>query len=348
MDCGQFRHRADGRPVVGLIVCLLLALAGPAVAQPLSTEFAKDGARFRAAFRPIVDDAHQSVVRIFHDDEAVALGMIVSEDGLILTKASEIQGTTTVKLPDQSEVAAALVGVDRDADLALLQVASKGLTPIEWSDEPLAVGSWLASVGPGSLPVGVGIVGVSQRNVPAQRGMLGIELGVEKSGQRPMVVGVFPESGAEAAGLRQGDIIVSIAGKAVPNRQSLLDRLSDFRPGDSLGIEILRGEETKQVRATLGSVETTLFSRQSRQNTMAGPLSTRSGGFHNVVQHDTYLNPTQCGGPVVDLDGHVVGINIARAGRVETYALPTKTVLPILNRLRDQQRETAQVSRADR
>ena len=348
MDRGQFRHRADGRRLVGLIVCALLALAGSAVAQPLSTEFAKDGARFRAAFRPVVEDVHESVVRIFRGDDAVALGMIVSEDGLILTKASEINGTTTVKLPDGSQVAAALVGVDRDVDLALLQVAAKGLTPITWSDEPLAVGSWLASAGPGSLPVGVGIVGVSQRDVPAQRGMLGIELGVERAGQRPMVVGVFPDSGAEAAGLQEGDILLSIAGEAVPDRQSLLDRLAEFRPGDSLGIEILRGEETEQVRATLGSVESTLFSRQARQNTMAGPLSTRSGGFDDVVQHDTFLNPKQCGGPVVDLEGHVVGINIARAGRVETYALPTKMVLPILNRLRDQQRETAQVSHAGR
>ena len=39
------------------------------------------------------------------------------------------------------------------------------------------------------------------------------------------------------------------------------------------------------------------------------------------------------GGPVVDLDGNVVGINIARAGRVETLALPRETVLAAVERI---------------
>jgi serine protease Do len=32
----------------------------------------------------------------------------------------------------------------------------------------------------------------------------------------------------------------------------------------------------------------------------------------------------------VDLDGKVIGINIARAGRTESYAAPTEAVLPLL------------------
>lgn len=33
---------------------------------------------------------------------------------------------------------------------------------------------------------------------------------------------------------------------------------------------------------------------------------------------------------MVDLDGKVIGINIARAGRTESYAAPTQAVLPLL------------------
>src|SRR5262249_54405804 len=36
------------------------------------------------------------------------------------------------------------------------------------------------------------------------------------------------------------------------------------------------------------------------------------------------------GGPLVDLDGKAVGINIARAGRVESFAVPSDTVLALL------------------
>jgi serine protease Do len=38
------------------------------------------------------------------------------------------------------------------------------------------------------------------------------------------------------------------------------------------------------------------------------------------------LKPSDCGGPVVDLDGRTIGINIARAGRVESYAIPAAAV----------------------
>jgi S1-C subfamily serine protease len=37
-----------------------------------------------------------------------------------------------------------------------------------------------------------------------------------------------------------------------------------------------------------------------------------------------------CGGPVVDLDGNVLGISIARAGRVETWVLPSEVIRPLL------------------
>ena len=39
------------------------------------------------------------------------------------------------------------------------------------------------------------------------------------------------------------------------------------------------------------------------------------------MQHDSPLMPEQCGGPLVNLRGEVVGLNIARAGRTASYAL---------------------------
>jgi serine protease Do len=41
-----------------------------------------------------------------------------------------------------------------------------------------------------------------------------------------------------------------------------------------------------------------------------------------------------CGGAVVDLSGKAVGVNIARAGRVETYAVPADTVKLLIRELR--------------
>jgi S1-C subfamily serine protease len=42
------------------------------------------------------------------------------------------------------------------------------------------------------------------------------------------------------------------------------------------------------------------------------------------------VEPEDCGGPLVDLDGDVVGVNIARAGRTETRAIPSEVVRSLL------------------
>ena len=52
-----------------------------------------------------------------------------------------------------------------------------------------------------------------------------------------------------------------------------------------------------------------------------------------AIQHDSVLRPIDCGGPVVDVDGKVVGLNIARAGRVESYALPSSLVRETVDKL---------------
>jgi serine protease Do len=63
---------------------------------------------------------------------------------------------------------------------------------------------------------------------------------------------------------------------------------------------------------------------------LTGMVNRRSGNFPSVYQHDTVLPIECCGGPLVDLDGRVIGINIARAGRTESYAIPADLVVPLI------------------
>jgi hypothetical protein len=67
---------------------------------------------------------------------------------------------------------------------------------------------------------------------------------------------------------------------------------------------------------------------------MGGRLSKRRLDFPMALQHDTPLSPNECGGPIIDLTGDIVGINIARSGRVDSLALPTSTVLSVMQMLR--------------
>lgn len=335
---GPFAGGSRYTPLILATGLLLFAVARPAAAQPLSDEVYKTGDRLLASFRPVAAETRKATVRVLIDDEPAALGVVVSEKGDILTKATQLHGKLSVKLPDGRELPAETVAVDGPSDLALIKVDATGLIPAEWADEEPKVGGWLVSVGEGKSPVGVGVVSVKGRAIPAQRGVLGVILGDSRD---PKIMQVLPASAAAEAGLQVGDVITSVAGENVSTREALLDRLSRFRPGETLPLIVRRGEKEEQVKATLGNELTTMLDRQARQNMMGGRVSVRSGGFDRALQHDTVLRPEDCGGPVVDLSGRVVAINIARAGRVESYALPTAAVRPILSKLMSAESRTA-------
>ena len=67
---------------------------------------------------------------------------------------------------------------------------------------------------------------------------------------------------------------------------------------------------------------------------MGSRLSRRRKAFPDAFQHDSMLTARNCGGPVVNIDGQIIGINIARAGRVANYSLPVSTIDPIVAELK--------------
>ena len=57
-------------------------------------------------------------MQVLCDDKPVSLGTVVSADGYILTKASELSGRITCKLHGQKEFKARRVAIHDDTDLA--------------------------------------------------------------------------------------------------------------------------------------------------------------------------------------------------------------------------------------
>jgi serine protease Do len=143
---------------------------------------------------------------------------------------------------------------------------------------------------------------------------------------------VTPDGPADRAGLKADDLIVSLAGEAIQDAESLTNVLQRTKPGDAVVVRIKRGGEELELKATLGRRPSggRRGGRGDIQNSMGSELSNRRNGFPTILQHDAVIKPTDCGGPLVDLDGKVIGINIARAGRTESYAVPTEAVLPLL------------------
>ena len=95
----------------------------------------------------------------------------------------------------------------------------------------------------------------------------------------PKVTQVFPNSGAQRAGLKVDDIITGVAGQVIKTRAALTRALSAFRPGDTLNLLIRRGDDEKSLRATLGDPVSSLPNRANLQNQLGGRLSRRRAGF---------------------------------------------------------------------
>ncbi|MBI2807229.1 MAG: PDZ domain-containing protein [Planctomycetes bacterium] len=325
---------------------LLLIAPRPALAQQTkSPEIVR-------LFRSVVEQPSQSTVRVLVAGKDAALGAIVSADGWILSKHSELKGgRITCRMPDGVEVDAELVGFDVPHDLAMLKVAVKGLTPVVWTDSKAAkIGHWVASPGTGPNPVAIGVVSVAARTVKGARfaspggrpgGYLGIAFDLAFPAVR--IEEVFPNTPAQKAGLKAGDQILTFDGEQVQNTDELRGLLSRKKPGDDILLKISRADKESEIKVTLGASPGAKGgkSRGEIQNNMGSRLSERRAGFPVILQHDSVLRPNDCGGPLVNLDGKVLGINIARAGRTESYAIPSEAVRPLLAKLKTRKLQKA-------
>jgi len=98
-----------------LIAALALAVGvAPAVAQPkerrdrIPAPTLSDKS-FMTLFKPTLEKAARSVVRVQVDGRDAALGTVVSEDGYVLTKASELKlGKVTIRTPDDRDMDATI------------------------------------------------------------------------------------------------------------------------------------------------------------------------------------------------------------------------------------------------
>jgi serine protease Do len=292
------------------------------------------------AFREIVAEPTKSTVQIYCDGYRSALGTIVRSDGYVVTKASELKGKIECQLASGGKKHEAQeVTRDSATDLAILKINAQNLPVIQWASGDLPpVGSWLATpalVGAGTditNPVAIGVLSVAARKILPPQAALGIRLDTVDEVAR--VAAVEDDMAADRAGMKAGDVIRKVNGKEIKGASQLRQTIFSYQPGDKVTLLIERNGQEQTLYATLGSMAQLVHGdRAEFQNSLGGPLSERRAGFPLAIQHDSVLKPAECGGPIVDLDGKAVGLNIARAGRVESYALPASIVRETIDRL---------------
>jgi len=306
---------------------------GLAVAEPTTRNIPAPPAAVTKALPESIDDlkALQKQVREVVDKVipctvclqvggASGSGVIVSEDGLILT-AGHVSGEPgrkiTVILPDGRRVEGITLGRWAQIDSGMAQITTTGTWPYAelGNSKDLKAGQWCIATGhPGGFKkdrppvVRVGrinfgndnlvqtdctlvggdsggplfdmsgkVIGIHSRignpltaniHVPADtyRDTWDQLVKSEKIGETPVWLGVkadvdakncklgeiTKESPAEKAGLKAGDVITRFAGKDVGSYQDMVKLLQKQKPGDEVALELKRGDETKELRLTLG------------------------------------------------------------------------------------------------
>jgi serine protease Do len=303
----------------------MVLLALPAGAQDDDrARFAPD-AEIRAAFNDVILDARATVVQVVVDGEDRVLGTIVDEEGYILTKASEIAGERIKAILSTGRgFDAALVGVDRKNDLAMLKIEAERLEAVDLSFDKPGLGRWVACVGLSRSPEAVGIISAKPRPIKPAQLVLGVILRAHPDGL--WIDTVSEGFGAAKAGIEEGDVLTHVGKKRVIAVDQVIGQLQQFAEGDQVQVRIVRDGEAMKKTIGLAEFGPDPRSRAERMNRMGSSLSERRRGFELVLQHDAEIRPEHCGGPLVNLKGEVIGINIARAGRIASYSLPSSLI----------------------
>jgi serine protease Do len=257
-------------------------------------------------------------VTILIDDEPVGLGAVVDAQGLIVTKASFLKENILCRLSDGRSMEAIVVGGSNAHDMALLKVQATDLPVVDWRTETIpTAGTLLAAVGAHDEPLAIGVVGAEPRTVP---GLLGAHIIPSKDGQLRIAV-VEYGTAAEAAGLKNGDVIETVDDARARSFDEWRQALHKHERGTPLQLVITRGDDRKRRMQ----------------------ISVARFGSPAAILHDAMVRANASGGPLVDLEGKVVGINVADRHRRDSndnvasnIAVPAADVRRIVAELRAQ------------
>jgi S1-C subfamily serine protease len=307
---------------------------------------------FNQALETTLTQAAKSTVRIWgkpvrsRKAAMLAYGLVVGKGTQVLTKWSEIErfeNTLHVQAGGGESFKAEVAGVFTEEDLVLLNIAipadaegtiKDGLVPAKFSESKWKYGQFVSAPQPDGKLGGFGVVSVLERNLrETDRAHLGIMADPDFRGKGVKIAVVQPEHGAAEAGIQSGDVILDMDGREISGLQELRNALTNKQPGDKvkLKIETAGKERSVEVLLTNRPIYGELSpNRLNQMERMGGEPNLVNSGFSQVVQSDMKIQSNQVGGPVVDLQGKIIGVTLARADRTKTYLMSGSAVADLL------------------
>jgi putative serine protease PepD len=127
----------------------------------------------------------------------------------------------------------------------------------------IGVNSQIATSGAGGGNVGIGfavpsdtvreIVPKLQAGQSVERPWLGLSTTTPASGSGAQVGSVTAGSPADEAGVREGDTVTKVDGKAITDPDGVAEAIASHAPGDRIEVELTRGGSTQTLEITLGT-----------------------------------------------------------------------------------------------
>jgi putative serine protease PepD len=133
--------------------------------------------------------------------------------------------------------------------------------------EVIGINSAIATLGGGQGQqggsIGVGFaIPVNQAKITAEqiirtgtstKPVIGVTLDLGFNGPGVRISQVTPDGPAQAAGVRQGDVVTEIDGRAVNGADEFIVAIRSKQPGDTVTLTLNRNGSTSEVTVTLGS-----------------------------------------------------------------------------------------------
>ncbi len=277
-------------------------------------------------------------------DSTVALGTLLKITGLtkgdvhkkiyIISKNSLVKDGVLASFSNGSSEKPKIIYTDERKDLVLMQLDTKGKlngVDVFAGNKKAFTFSELGElvISPNPTNEGeIGVLGSLRFNLPGMYSAGYFGSNIEIKDGRAWIQMVQENSPASSAGIKVGDEIISLGGVKIESPEMFTKEIQKNKPDEVVKIIYKRGTSEQTIDVKLGK-------RPARTSTHVAERfldgkSVRRDGFENAFVHDSKIKPSECGGPVFDIYGNFLGINMARYSRTSSIAVAAAEISSFL------------------